>query len=117
MSTIVRKKALRESINLALERSLKKGRNYIVWEVHEDWEIKYINSHYSIRLKKYEIDRNSFPIDFDVRKCKSKIVCEIFGMKGRYVKKSLDKAQVSSLKKEGVKIRPCLYIIYNYNFF
>ena len=74
MSTIVRKKALRESINLALERSLKKGRNYIVWEVHEDWEIKYINSHYSIRLKKYEIDRNSFPIDFDVRKCKSKIV-------------------------------------------
>ena len=117
MSTIIKKKTLRRNINSALERSLEKGRSYIVWEVHEDWEIKYLNSHYTIKLEKYEIDRNSFPNDFDVKKCKSKIVCEIYGMKGRYIKRSLDKAQVSALKKEGLKIRPCLYIIYNHNFF
>ena len=40
MSTIIKKKTLRRNINSALERRLEKRRNYIVWDVHEDWEIK-----------------------------------------------------------------------------
>lgn len=95
-------------LKVALNRA---NRDFVVRELNHEQE-EYVVDHYYAVLLKHSVDKKSFPKSFDPKKCHSKIVNKIYGMKGRFPKIKLTKQEVLACEKYHLAFGPKLYKIY-----